>query len=117
MGFFRGLSDEGYDRQYADRELVLRIARYFRPHLTRIIIVGVALVVVSLAGAAAPILVSRAVDLLGENVDMNAITLISGAVLLTGFIIWGANWLRRRLTSRAVGDVVMELRTNAFAVF
>ncbi len=93
----------------------MRIAKYFRPHTGRIVIISMALIVVSLAGAAAPILVSEGVDLLGETVDMDGITLISGAVLLTGFMIWGANWLRRRLTTRAVGDVVMELRTNAFA--
>jgi len=74
--------------------------------------VAVRIGAVSLASAAAPILVSRAVDLLGDDLNLNAITLISGAVLLTGFIIWGANWLRRRLTSRAVGDMVMSLRLH-----
>lgn len=115
MGFFSGLNNEGYDRQYQDRELVRRIADYFRAYGRQIIIIGISLLLVSLASAAAPILVGRAVDLLGDNLDMNAITLISGAVLLTGFIIWGANWVRRRLTSRAVGDMVMTLRTDAFS--
>ena len=115
MGFFSGLNNEGYDRQYEDRELIRRIADYFKAYTTQIVIIGISLLLVSLASAAAPILVGRAVDLLGEELDMNAITLISGAVLLTGFIIWGANWVRRRLTSRAVGDMVMQLRTDAFS--
>ena len=114
MGFFSGLGTEAYDREYSDRDLIGRITAYFQPHMTRIVIIGIMLILVSLASAAAPILVGQAVDLLGENVDMNAITLISLAVLVTGLIIWGANWIRRRLTSRAVGDVVMTLRTNAF---
>ncbi len=115
MSFFGGLSDEGYDRQYADRELVRRIAEYFRPHLGPMVVIGIALIIVSLAGAATPILVGVAVDQLGASLQMGAITLISLAVLATGFLIWGANWVRRRLTSRAVGDVVMDLRTAAFS--
>ncbi len=114
MGFFSGLDNEGYDRQYDDRELVRRIGAYFLPYMRQIVVIGIALVLVSLASAAAPILVGRAVDLLGDDLDMSAISLITGAVLLTGFIIWGANWVRRRLTSRAVGDMVMTLRTDSF---
>ena len=115
MGFFSGLDNEGYDRQYNDRELIRRIIKYFTPYRNQIVIIGIALVLVSLAGAASPILVGRAVDLLGQSVEMTAITLISAAVLLTGFIVWGANWVRRRLTSRAIGDMVMSLRTDAFS--
>lgn len=114
MGFFSGLDTEGYDRQYSDRDLVRRIAAYFRPYLRQVVVIGVALVVVSLASAAAPILVGQAVDLLGGDLQMDVITLITGAVLFTGLLIWGANWLRRRLTSRAVGDMVMSLRRDAF---
>ncbi len=33
---------------------------------------------------------------------------------LIAFLTWGLNWLRRALTVRAVGDVVLELRTKAF---
>ena len=115
MGFFSGLDNEGYDRQYDDRELVGRIFEYFTPYRRQIVIIGIALVLVSLSGAASPILVGRAVDLLGNTLEMSAITLISAAVLLTGFISWGANWVRRRLTSRAIGDMVMSLRTDAFS--
>ncbi len=114
MGFFSSLGTETYDRQYTDRELVRRIVAYFRPHLRRLMIISVALIVVALSGAVAPILVSRGVDLLGDDLSLRNITLISLAVLATGLLTWGANWLRRRLTSRAVGDVVMTLRTSAF---
>jgi ATP-binding cassette subfamily B protein len=114
MGFFSGLDTEGYDRQYSDRDLIRRIAAYFRPYMRQIVVIGAALVIVSLASAAAPILVAEAVDLLGDEIDMDAISLITGAVLFTGFLIWGANWIRRRLTSRAVGDMVMTLRRDAF---
>ena len=31
MGFFAGLNDEKYDRQYTDRDLMRRILEYFQP--------------------------------------------------------------------------------------
>ncbi|MFQ5615495.1 MAG: ABC transporter ATP-binding protein [Anaerolineales bacterium] len=114
MGFFSSLATEAYDRQYGDVELIRRIATYFRPYLGRLIVAGIALIVLSLSGAVAPILVARGVDLVSDNLTIANISLICGAVLATGLVTWGANWLRRRLISRAVGDVVMTLRTDAF---
>ena len=37
MGFFAGLNDEKYDRQYTDRELIRRIVDFFKPQKTRLI--------------------------------------------------------------------------------
>ena len=37
MGFFAGLNDEKYDRQYTDRELLRRILEYFKPQATRFV--------------------------------------------------------------------------------
>jgi ATP-binding cassette subfamily B protein len=52
--------------------------------------------------------------LLGSTPTMTSITLVSLAVLLIGIGLWGLNWARRSLVVRAVGDVVLELRTRAF---
>ena len=114
MGFFGSLGAEGYDRQYTDRDLVRRILVYFKPHSRRLTMVGVMMLLVSLAGALAPILVARGIDLIAGQFTLQNITVISGLVLVTGLVTWGANWLRRRLTQRAVGDVVMQLRVDAF---
>ena len=114
MSFFTGLDTEAYDRQYTDRALVGRIAEYFRPHLGQLVVIGMALIIASLSGAAAPILVSLGIDLVGEDLSLATISLIAAAVLATGLITWSANWLRRRLTTRAIGDVVMNLRTDVF---
>jgi ATP-binding cassette, subfamily B, bacterial len=54
------------------------------------------------------------VDLLEGQTSLQAITLVSGAVLVIGIGLWGLNWARRSLVVRAVGDVVLELRTRAF---
>ncbi len=37
MGFFAGLEDEKYDRQYSDRELSRRIIDFFRTQFARLV--------------------------------------------------------------------------------
>ena len=37
MGFFAGLEDEKYDRQYTDRELTRRIIDFFRTQVSRLV--------------------------------------------------------------------------------
>ena len=114
MGFFAGLNDEKYDRQYTDRELMRRIFEYFKPQTKRL--VWVLLIVLGYAGigAALPVLVARIVDLLKDRPSLGAITLIGLAMLVIGIGLWGLIWARRSLVVRAVGDMVLELRTRAF---
>lgn len=40
MAFFSGLDIEAYDRNYADRELLARIAEYFRPQARRLLLIS-----------------------------------------------------------------------------
>src|SRR5829696_6353379 len=114
MGFFAGLNDEKYDRQYTDRQLVSRIITYFKPQTRRMVWIAGLVVVLAGIGASLPVVVARMVDLLGSTPTMTSITLVSLAVLLIGIGLWGLNWARRSLVVRAVGDVVLELRTRAF---
>jgi ATP-binding cassette subfamily B protein len=114
MGFFTGLATEAYDRQYSDRELVRRIVKYFKPQVKRLVVVSIFLALIAVSGAAIPILVSRTVDQLSEQMDVNQIWLLSGAVLAAGVFAWGSNWVRRRLLSRATQDVIMDIRVQAF---
>lgn len=114
MSFFSGLETEAYDRQYTDRTLMQRIAGYFRPHKAAFILIVILLLIIALAGAATPIIVSRGVDIMGETLSPGNIVLLTGAILIAGLISWGANWWRRRLTVRTVGDIVLTLRENAF---
>ena len=114
MGFFSGLGDEAYDRQYSDRELIKRILKYFKPHRERLGWVSFFLVTIAVAGAATPVVVSRGVDLLAEGISSSAIFWIVGAVTFFGVYAWGANWVRRRILARIVGDVILMLRTDAF---
>ncbi|MDQ2693395.1 MAG: ABC transporter ATP-binding protein/permease, partial [Chloroflexota bacterium] len=114
MGFFAGLNDEKYDRQYTDRELTRRILDYFKPQTARLVWVILLVIVFAMTGAALPLVVARTVDLLNEQTSLGTILLISVGVLLIGVGWWGLNWARRSLVVRAVGDVVLDLRTRAF---
>src|SRR6266540_3296757 len=114
MGFFAGLNDEKYDRQYSDRELLRRILEYFKPQTARFVWVFALVIVLAGIGAALPVVVARMVDLLKEQPSLGAISLVGLAMLLIGIGLWGLNWARRSLVVRAVGDVVLDLRTRAF---
>ena len=114
MGFFAGLNDEKYDRQYTDRELVRRIFGYFKPQTARLVWVSLLVIVLAGIGAALPVVVARMLDLLKTDPDLQGILLVCFLVLLVGIGLWGLNWARRSLVVRAVGDVVLDLRTKAF---
>ena len=114
MGFFSGLNDEKYDRQYTDRELMHRIFEYFKPQTKRLAWVTVLVVLLAGIGAALPVVVARMVDALNEQPSLQDIIIIGLVVLLIGIGLWGLNWVRRSLVVRAVGDVVLDLRTRAF---
>jgi ATP-binding cassette subfamily B protein len=115
MGFFAGLGEEAYDRQYTDRELVKRIWTYFIPHLGRLGWVALFLVTIAVAGAAAPVIVSRGVDQFANGLQPGMVAWIVGAITFVGFYSWAANWGRRRQLARIVGDVILQLRTDAFS--
>jgi ATP-binding cassette subfamily B protein len=114
MGFFSGLDNEGYDRQYTDRQLVRRMVSYFRPHVRSLLWIGVLLLATSISGAVTPIIVARGVDLLGSQPPAYVVTLLFLAIFGLGLVNWGVNWLRRRLTVRTIGDIELKLRTDAF---
>ena len=114
MGFYEGLNEEKYDRQYKDKDLVRRIIGSFAPVKKRMIVVAVLTIIMSVISAMKPIVVSKSLDYLKGSLPITAIIFITSAVFLIGAVDWGINWWRRSLTVRAVGDVVLDLRTRAF---
>ena len=114
MGFFAGLNDEKYDRQYTDRDLTRRIVGFFSTQVNRLLVSSVIIIILAFIGAALPVIVSRMVDLLRERPSTQAIALVGLALMGVGVGLWGLNWARRSLIVRAVGDVVLELRKRAF---
>jgi ATP-binding cassette subfamily B protein len=114
MGFFRGLDAEAYDRTYRDRDLVRRMLAYFKPYKQRLLIAVLAILMIAAASALSPIFVSRTVDLMITQGMERYLALFSGILFALGVLVWGANWVRRRLITRSVGDVMLSLRRDAF---
>lgn len=115
MGFILdGLDSESYDRTYSDRELLRRIASYFRPHARAMVVVAIALAFNSLAGTAGPIVIANAIDLLAQRPTTTTILLLAAGVLLLGVAAWGFNFVQQTLSARVIGDVVLRLREDVF---
>lgn len=114
MGFFAGLDDEKYDRQYTDRVLVSRMINYFNTQVSRLVYASITIIALAVIGASLPVIVSRIVDLIQKQPSTSAIAWVGVALVGVAVGLWGLNWLRRALIVRAVGDVVLEMRTRAF---
>ena len=116
MSFFSGLDTERYDRKYTDRELTERMATYFKPYQKKLWRVVFLLLVIGIANSSIAIIVSKGIDILNSLTTSSlSLLIIPGAVLISGVLVWGANWARRRLTVRIVGDTVLALRNDAFS--
>ncbi len=116
MGFIMdGLEAEAYDRSYSDRALIARIIGYFRPKLPIMIVVAVLIVLNSLLDTAFPILISKSIDTLVASKTLSSAGMLIGIILVTGVLSWTCNFFRQRYTARSVGDVVLNLREDAFA--
>jgi len=115
MGFIMdGLDAEDYDRQYSDWALVKRILGYFKPHLWKMIMVGLVVFLSSVMDLILPVVVSQALDQLQfdpEAFDPIGTAFILGVAASAG---WVANMVRQWLSAEAVGDVTLDLREDAF---
>ncbi|MDQ5854512.1 MAG: ABC transporter ATP-binding protein, partial [Chloroflexota bacterium] len=109
-----GLGAEAYDRVYSDTQLIRRSAVYFRPHRRTVTIVALAVVLISLAATVTPILIARGIDALAGNPRLQLLVALAALVTLLGALGWVFNLVRVQLAARAVGDVVLALRDDAF---
>src|SRR5579859_6362531 len=115
MGFVMdGLDAEAYDRQYSDRQLVRRIMAYFWPQTRRIVLVAVCITAAALLDVALPVYISQSLDQLKSDPALPKLLLIGGIIMLLGALSWVFNYVRRSVSARAVGDVVLKMRRDAF---
>lgn len=115
MAFFGNLQSDKYDRQYTDGYLLKRTAQYFAPHRRRMIVIVVLVIVFAITGALYPLLITVGVNALETNAPVEQVTLLAGALLANAIFDYFLYWLRRRLTGRLVGDVIAQLRQDAFS--
>jgi len=116
MGFILGgLESEDYDRQYDDKELLARITSYFRPFRRQMVLVAVMIALNSLAGTGGPILISKSIDIMAEDPTTEVMVLLSAGILLLGIAAWVFNYIRQWHSARVTGDVVLQLRDDAFS--
>jgi ATP-binding cassette subfamily B protein len=114
MGLFTGLDTEAYDRSYSDVELLRRIGGYFGARRRRVLSTVVFVTLVSLSAAGQTFIVSRGIGALESQPATNLIVVLVTIMTISGIGVWGANWIRRRLQMRIIGDVVSALRRDAF---
>lgn len=112
--FFGNLDPEAYDRQYGDVQLVKRIARYFAAYRRKLMIIAVGVVITALFDTLFPVMISRGVNALAQSPSLEFLLTLIGIVFFSGVFSWCINYVRRRLTSQAVGDVILALRLDAF---
>jgi ABC-type multidrug transport system fused ATPase/permease subunit len=109
-----GLEAEAYDRTYGDRILIRRIIDYFRPHRRTMALVALMVVLASLMETGIPILISGSLDVLAANRDLSVLLGLALVVTVLSCLSWAFNFVRQRFGARAIGDVVLALRRDAF---
>src|SRR5579859_584800 len=114
MGFFGNLDPEQYDRQYADGQLLKRMASYFVPFRRDIWIIGGGLAVAGALDVIFPVTIASVLNTLSHNPNLTLLAGLVGLVLATGLVSWGVNYQRRKLTARVLGNVVYAMRRDAF---
>lgn len=114
MSIMGGLNAEEYDRTYSDRELVRRIVAYFRPQQKRMALVTAMVLLISLLGTVTPIVISRGIDQLDQNPQLQWLLAFAAAVTVLGALNWAFSFVQQRFSARAVSNVVLALREDAF---
>ena len=123
MGFVMdGLAAEAYDRSYGDRELLSRILGYFRPYAGIMSLVSASILAQSTVDASLPLLIAWGLDRVSTDVaaGMSGPELwprhgwLMGVILAAGAVSWSLNFVRQWFTARSVGNVVLDLRKDAF---
>ncbi|MEM7111519.1 MAG: ABC transporter ATP-binding protein [Chloroflexota bacterium] len=114
MHLTHGLDPEEYDRSYSDGELVKRIGSYFRPHMRKVLLVAAMVSLMSIAATVTPVVISRGIDTLTDNPQLQLILALTAVLTVLGALGWGFNFINLWFAARAVGDVVLQLREDAF---
>ena len=116
MGFIMdGIDAEAYDRNYSDGQLIRRIGGYFRPQIERVAVISGLIALNSVMDMVLPVLIARGVDRVAADHSVSAMNTLIFFILGSTVLSWTFNFMRQRFTARTVGDVVLQLREDAFS--
>jgi ATP-binding cassette subfamily B protein len=114
-----GIDPEAYDRSYSDRELVGRVIHYFRPVGWMMILVAILMIARSALNILLPVLIARGVSSVAATIDTDQQLPVQDTVIMIILILgvsvasWVFNFIQQRLSTRAIADVTLNLRTDA----
>ncbi|NUT41856.1 MAG: ABC transporter ATP-binding protein, partial [Thermoactinospora sp.] len=94
--------------------LLRRIGRYFRPKAGAMTVVATMIVLVSVGQAALPVVSSMAVDAVADGTIGEVAVPLTLALLAAGALSWLCSFVRHWQTAKVTGDVVLQLRQDAF---
>ncbi len=115
MGFIMdGIDAEAYDRNYSDGQLIRRIVGYFKPQLGRVGLISGMILMTSVVDMVLPVLIARGVDQVAADRTASAMNTLIFLILGSTILSWSFNFLRQWFTARTVGNVVLQLREDAF---
>ncbi len=115
VAIMSGLEADKYDRQYTDAYLFRRIFSYFAAYKRQVIIIVLAFTVLAVMLALQPLFIAEGVGALETVEGSSTIQLVLGALFVAAFLEYITNWLRRRLLTHVIGNVIAQMRNDAFA--
>ena len=77
-----GLDAEEYDRKYKDKDLIIRISKYFKKYKKSMMIVIIVVALASLVSGTIPFLTSRVIKLLELDSDISTLILVIVSIVL-----------------------------------
>ncbi|MCS7061311.1 MAG: ABC transporter ATP-binding protein [Anaerolineae bacterium] len=110
-----GLASEAYDRTYSDRQLIRRLAAYFLARPKHVVLAAVLILAITLFGLLDPLIVSRGLDAVLARPSPELTLALFAYLLFSGVITFLAGLVRRRVMARLVGDVISQMRHEAFS--
>lgn len=69
---------------------------------------------ISLISTLTPILISRGIDMLSGNPQLQLLLAMAAVVTVIGALSWGFSFVQQRFSAWAVSEVVVALREDAF---
>jgi ATP-binding cassette subfamily B protein len=109
-----GLASEAYDRQYSDRQLMQRLARYFLPYQRALKIVAALVVAITVLGLLDPLVISGGIDAVQHYPSLQLALALFAYILFSQTANFFLNMARRRYMARLIADVISTMRREAF---